>query len=109
VTPEKEDSSFESASLALMAVLSAYQYKGIRLYIIRVELEEYCLFECRVVFLVCYPGYYQRFDLLPAKPRGIVFGFEVCDEARMLMKLYEWVLGRQQGTARFSLELKDAV
>ena len=101
-------SSFEAIALAPMAVLPAYQRKGIGGQLARAGLEECRRLGHEIVVLVGHPDYYPRFGFVPARPKDIECEFEVPEEAWMILELREGALAGKRGTVRFQPEFKEA-
>jgi len=108
VVVESEHSSFQVIALAPMAVLPAYQRKGIGSQMVRAGLAECRRLGHEVVVVLGHPDYYPRFGFIPARPRGINCEFEVPEEAWMLLELREGVLTGRQGIVKFQPEFKEA-
>ena len=109
VVIESQCSSFEAVALAPMAVLPAYQRKGIGSQLVRSGLEECRRLGHEVVVVLGHPDYYPRFGFVPGKQRGIDCEFEVPDEAWMVIELKEGVLAGKRGTVRFQAEFQEGV
>ena len=109
VTMESESSSFEAITLAPMAVLPAYQRKGIGSQMVQVGLEECRRLGHEIVVVVGHPDYYPRFGFVPAKPKGISCEFEVPNEAWMVLELREGALAGRKGTVKFQPEFHEAM
>ena len=108
VRTEAENSSFEAIALAPMAVLPAYQRKGIGSQLVRSGLEECRHLGHEIVVVVGHPNYYPRFEFVPAKTQGLQCEFEVPDEAWMVLELRAPALAGRRGTVRFQPEFKEA-
>ena len=106
---ESEHSSFEAIALAPMAVLLAYQRKGIGTQLVREGLQECKCLGHEIVIVVGHSTYYPRFGFVPAKAEGIGCEFEVPDEAFMVLELREGALAGRSGTVKFQPEFRDAV
>ncbi|MBL7166917.1 MAG: N-acetyltransferase [Dehalococcoidales bacterium] len=109
VTVESEYSSFEAIALAPMAVLPAYQRKGIGSQLVRVGLEECRRLGHEIVVVLGHPDYYPRFGFAPGKPEGIDCEFEAPDEAWMVLELRKGALAGRSGTVRFQPEFREAM
>ena len=109
VTVESENSSFEATCLAPVAVLPAYQNKGIGSQLVKAGLEECCRLERDVVVLLGHPTYYPRFGFVPAKTKGLECEYEAPDEAWMVIELRDGALAGRQGKVRFQPEFGEAV
>jgi putative acetyltransferase len=108
VKVEAERSSFEAIALAPMAVLPAYQRKGIGSQLVRSGLKECRNLVNKIVVVLGHPNYYPRFGFVPAKPQGIKCEFEAPDEAWMVLELPEGALAGRQGTVSFQPEFREA-
>ncbi len=104
-----ENSSFEAITLAPMAVLPAYQNKGIGSQLVLTSINECRRLGYELVVVLGHPNYYPRFGFTPAKPKGIKCEFEVPDEAWMVLELREGALTEKQGTVIFQPEFKEAM
>ena len=109
VTVESEYSSFEAITLAPMAVLPAYQSKGIGSQLVQVGLEECRCLGYEIVVVLGHPDYYPRFGFVPGKPMGIDCEFEAPDEAWMILELREGALAGRRGIVRFQPEFREAM
>ena len=109
VTIESEDSSFEAIALAPMAVLPAYQRKGIGSQLVNAGLEECRRLGQEIVVVLGHPDYYPRFGFILAKQKGIKCEFEVPDEAWMILELTEGILAGRTGTVKFQPEFQEAM
>ena len=108
VKVESERSSFEAIALAPMAVLPAYQRKGIGSQLVRSGIKGCQHLGHEIIVVLGHPNYYPRFGFVPAKPKGIKCEFEVPDEAWMILELREGALAGRQGTVSFQPEFKEA-
>ena len=106
---EAESSSFEAIALAPMAVLPAYQRKGIGSQLVRDGLAECRRLGHEIVVVLGHPDYYPRFGFVLAKPRGIDCEFEVPEEAWMILELREGALAGRRGIVKFQSEFQEAV
>jgi len=108
VVIESKSSSFKAIALAPMAVLPAYQRKGIGSQLVRAGLEECRRLAHETVVVLGHPDYYPRFGFVPGKQRGIDCEFKVPDEAWMLLELKEGILVGRSGTVKFQPEFQEA-
>ena len=109
VTIVSEDSSFEAITLATIAVLPAYQRKGIGSQLVNAGLEECRRLGQEIVVVLGHPDYYPRFGFIPARPKGIKCEFEAPDEAWMILELNEGILAGRTGTVKFQPEFQEAM
>ena len=109
VTIQSENSNFEAIALAPMAVLPAYQRKGIGSQLVRHGLEECRCLGHEIVVVLGHPNYYPRFGFVLGKTKGIDCEFEVPDEAWMVLELREGALSGRNGTVKFQPEFRDAM
>ena len=109
VVIESQCSSFEAVALAPMAVLPAYQRKGIGSQLVRAGLEECRRLGHDIVVVLGHPDYYPRFGFVPGKQRGIDCEFEVPDEAWMVLELREGALAGRSGTVKYQPEFQEGV
>ncbi len=108
ITIESRGTSFEAIALAPMAVLPAYQGKGIGSQLVRVGLESCPRLGYEMVVVLGHTGYYPRFGFTPAKSKGIDCEFEVPEEAWMILELREGALAGRSGTVKFQPEFKSS-
>jgi len=109
VTVESKCAGFEAIALAPMAVLPAYQGKGIGSQLVRAGLEECRHLGHDIVVVLGHPTYYPCFGFVPAGPRGIDCEFEVPEEAWMVLELGEGALAGRGGIVKFQPEFKEAM
>ncbi|MFC1983603.1 GNAT family N-acetyltransferase [Chloroflexota bacterium] len=107
VTIESEYSSFKAIALAPMAVLPAYQRKGIGSQLVRFGLEECRCLGHEIVVVLGHPDYYPRFGFVPAKPKGINCEFEAPDEAWMVLEFRKGAIAGRSGMVKFQPEFKE--
>ena len=106
---ESQFSSSEAVALAPMAVLPAYQHKGIGSQLVRAGLEECRRLGHDIVVVLGHPDYYPRFGFVSAKQKGIDCEFEVHDEAWMILELKEGILGGRSGTVKYQPEFQEGI
>ena len=109
VAIESKYSSFEAIALAPMAVLPAYQCKGIGSQLVQAGLEECRRLGHEIAVVLGHPDYYPRFGFIPAKAKGIDCEFEAPDEAWMVLELKEGALTGKSGTVKFQSEFHEAI
>ncbi len=108
VEVEAERSNFKAIALAPMAVLPAFQKKGIGSQLVRAGLKECRRLGYGLVVLVGHPNYYPRFGFVPAEPKGLKCEFEVPDEAWMVLELREGALAGRRVEVRFQPEFRES-
>ncbi len=106
---KSEYASFEAIALAPMAVLPAYQRKGIGSQLVLAGLKECRRLGHEIVVVLGHPDYYPRFGFVLAQPQGIDCEFEVPDEAWMILELREGALAGRRGTVSFQPEFIEAM
>ena len=99
---ESGDSSFEAVGLGPMAVLPAYQRKGIGSRLVQAGFEECRRAGHEIVVLVGHPEYYPRFGFLPAKRFGIRYEEEVPEEVFMPGRASGGRIGRTERNRELS-------
>ena len=104
-----EHTSFEAIALAPMAVLTAYQHKGIGSQLVRTGIKECRRLGHEILVVLGHPDYYPRFGFVPAKPKGIDCEFEVSEEAWMVLELRKGALTGKSGTVKFPSEFHEAM
>lgn len=109
VKVEAERSNFEAIALAPMAVLPAYQRRGVGSQLVRAGLEECRRLGHAMAVVLGHPDYYPRFGFIPAKPKGIECEFEAPDEAWMVLELREGALTGKSGTVKFQPEFHETM
>ena len=109
VTVESSAYSFEAIILAPVAILPAYQRKGVGSQLIKAGLEECRRLGHEVVVLVGHADYYPRFGFVPAGSKSLECEYEAPDEAWMVLELREGALAGRKGKVKFQPEFKDAV
>ena len=104
VTIESESASFKAIALAPMAVLPAYQGKGIGSQLVRSGLEECQRLGHEIVVVLGHPDYYPRFGFVLANPKGVDCEFEVPEEVWMILELRQGALAGRSGKVKFQPE-----
>ena len=100
-------SSFEAIALAPMAVLPAYQRKGIGSQMVRAGLGECHRLGHEVVVVLGHSDYYPRFGFVLARSKGIDCEFEAPDEAWMVLELREGALAGRSGVVKYQPEFNE--
>ena len=107
VTIETEDSVFTAAGLGPMAVLPAYQQRGIGSQLVRAGLEELRHTNHEVVVVLGHPNYYPRFGFSPAKSYGIRCEYDVPEEVFMVLELRQGALAGRSGMVKYQPEFGE--
>jgi len=108
VKVESEDSSFEAIALAPMAILPAYQYRGIGSQLVHAGLEECRRLGYKAVVVLGHPDYYPRFGFVAASTFNLKCEYPVPDEASMALELRKGALTNISGTVKYQPEFQDA-
>ena len=108
VTIESERVSFTAVGLGPMAVLPAFQGRGIGSQLVRAGLEGCQRLGHEIVVVLGHPDYYLRFGFVPASTYGIRCEYEVPDEAFMVMELRKRVLAGRSGMVKYQPEFNEA-
>ena len=104
VTITSSTATMEALGLAPMAVLPAYQRRGIGSQLVEAGLTACYHTPYGVVAVLGHPHYYPRFGFVPAKPLGIVWEHDAPDEAFMVKEIQEGALARTQGVVKYRPE-----
>jgi putative acetyltransferase len=90
--------------LAPMAVLPAYQRRGIGSQLVEAGLTACHHTPYGVVVVLGHPHYYPRFGFVPAKPVGIVWEHDAPEEAFMVKEIQEGALAQIRGVVKYRPE-----
>jgi putative acetyltransferase len=104
VTITSSTATIEALGLAPMAVLPAYQRRGIGSQLVEVGLTTCHRTPYGVVVVLGHPHYYPRFGFVPAKPLGIVWENDTPDDAFMVKEIQEGALPQTQGVVQYRPE-----
>jgi putative acetyltransferase len=104
VTITSSTATIEALGLAPMAVLPAYQRRGIGSQLVEAGLTTCHLTPYGVVVVLGHPSYYPRFGFTPAKPLGIVWEHDAPDEAFMVQEIKEGALAQSRGVVQYRPE-----
>lgn len=96
------------AALAPMAVLPAFQRRGIGSLLVEQGLERLRTRGCPFVVVIGHPAFYPRFGFRPAAECGLTCEWDVPAEAFMVIVLNSAVTSRLQGGVVFRPEFSDA-
>ena len=100
VTIISETGTIEALGLAPIAVLPAYQRRGIGSQLVEAGLTACHYTPYGVVVVLGHPHYYPRFGFAPAKPLGIVWEHDAPDEAFMVKEIQEGALAQIRGVVK---------
>jgi putative acetyltransferase len=103
------DTSVRHCALALapMAVLPAWQRRGIGSALIHRGLADARELGHKVVIVLGHPGYYPRFGFQPAHPLGIHPPFDVPQDAFLVLGLQSGALDDFHGLVEYPPEFMD--
>jgi putative acetyltransferase len=104
VTITSSTATIEALGLAPMAVLPAYQRRGIGSQLVEAGLSACHNTPYDVVVVLGHPHYYLRFGFTPAKPLGIVWEHDVPEEVFMVHELREDALTQAKGVVKYRPE-----
>ena len=96
--------SCQAVALAPVAVLPAFQRRGIGSALVRRGLSDARDLGHRVVIVLGHPEYYPRFGFVPAEPLGIRPPFEASREAFMVLGLQPDALQEVHGEVEYPPE-----
>ncbi len=98
--------TIEALGLAPMAVLPAYQRRGIGSQLVAAGLAACRTTPYGIVVVLGHPHYYPRFGFTTAKPHGIVWEHDAPEEAFMVCEVKEGALGQVQGVVQYRPEFE---
>jgi putative acetyltransferase len=104
VTITSGTSTIEALGLAPMAVLPAYQRRGIGSQLVEAGLKACHQTPYGIVVVLGHPHYYPRFGFAPAKPMGIVWEHDAPEGAFMVQEIREGVLAQTRGVVKYRPE-----
>jgi putative acetyltransferase len=104
LTVTGEGGTHEALALAPMAVLPAWQRKGIGSALVRRGLEDARKQGHRAVIVLGHPDYYPRFGFQPAQPLGIQSPFEAPVDAFLVLGLRPGALEGLRGRVEYPPE-----
>ena len=104
VTITSSTSTIEALGLAPLAVLPAYQRRGIGSQLVEAGLTTCHHTPYGVVVVLGHPHYYPRFGFVLAKPLGIVWEHDIPEEAFMVKEIKEGALAQTRGVVKYRPE-----
>ncbi len=104
VSIESGDDSFTAMGLAPMAVLPAYQNRGIGSQLVWEGLRESLQLGYDIVVVLGHPDYYPRFGFTPAGLKGLRSEYDVPDEVFMVAELKPGALAGSSGLVKYHPE-----
>ncbi len=104
VSIESGDDSFTAMGLAPMAVLPAYQNRGIGSQLVWEGLRESLQLGYDIVVVLGHPDYYPRFGFTPAGLKGLRSEYDVPDEVFMVTELRPGALAGCSGLVKYHSE-----
>jgi len=107
VTIKSGNTSFGALGLGPMAILSAYQRKGVGSQLVREGLQECKRLGHEIVAVLGHPDYYPRFGFVPACTYGIKCEYDVPDEVFMVLELRKGALSGLGGVVKYQPEFNE--
>jgi putative acetyltransferase len=104
VTITSSTGTMEALGLAPMAVLPAYQRRGLGSQFVEAGLTACHHTPYGVVVVLGHPRYYPRFGFTPAKPLSIVWEHDAPEEAFMVKEIQEGALAPTRGVVKYHPE-----
>ena len=104
VTITSDTATIEALGLAPLAVLPAYQRRGIGSQLVDAGLTACHHTPYGVVVVLGHPHYYPRFGFVPAKPLGIVWEHDAPEEAFMVQEIKAGALTHTRGVVKYRPE-----
>jgi putative acetyltransferase len=104
VTITSDTATREALGLGPMAVLPAYQARGIGAQLVEAGLTACHHTPYGIVVVLGHPYYYPRFGFTPAKPLGIVWEHDVPNEAFMVQEIKAGALAPTRGVVKYRPE-----
>ena len=104
VTITSSTAAIEALGLAPMAVLPAYQRRGIGSQLVETGLTACHHTPYGVVVVLGHPHFYPRFGFTPAKPLGIMWEHDAPEEAFMVKGIQAGALAQTRGVVKYRPE-----
>ncbi len=105
---ERQPEKINILGLGPMAVLPAYQNKGIGAQLIEQGLALCKEANCDLVVVLGHPNYYPRFGFVPTQPFGILCEYDVPADVFMLQELKKGVVSKLTGTIKYHAAFANA-
>lgn len=109
VALENDGATVIGAGLGPVAVLPAYQRRGIGARLIETGNHRLRSNGCPFVVLLGHPEYYPRFGFVPASRHGVHCEWDVPDEAFLILVMDRTVMPATGGLARYRQEFRAVV
>lgn len=102
-----EGPTIATLALAPMAVLPAFQRRGIGTLLVEAGLKQCARQDCQVVIVVGHPTFYSRFGFRPATGMGLGSVYSSAGDAFMALELAEGVLAGRAGFVEYPAEFAN--
>lgn len=102
-----EGPTIAALALAPMAVLPAFQRRGVGTLLVEAGLKECARQGCQVVVVVGHPTFYPRFGFAPANGMGLQSVYSSAGDAFMALELSKGVLAGRTGFVEYPVEFAN--
>ena len=104
---QSDGAAIATLALAPMAVLPAFQRRGIGTLLVEAGLKECARQGCQVVIVVGHPTFYTRFGFGPANGLGLRSVYSSAGDAFMALELSKGVLAGRTGVVEYPVEFAN--